>query len=82
MNRRNQKKCEIICRCNEVSKEVIEQAIRDGSHTLNEIFDATTAGVGPCGGTCRKKLAVMLNQYLEKGTFPDTFIGKNKKKRR
>lgn len=65
------KKVEIICRCNNVSRETIETAIRDGAKTLNEIFDATTAGVGPCGGSCRRHLAPLLQQYLETGTFPE-----------
>lgn len=67
----SKKKTEIICRCNNVSRETIEQAIRDGAQTLNEIFDSTTAGVGPCGGSCRRKLAPMLESYLKTGIFPD-----------
>lgn len=65
------KKSEIICRCNNVSRETIEQAIKDGARTMNEIFDATTAGVGPCGGSCRRKLAPMLEHYLTTGQFPE-----------
>jgi hypothetical protein len=38
---------------------------------LNEIFDATTAGVGPCGGSCRRILQPMLDHYLQTGTFPE-----------
>lgn len=67
----SKKKTEIICRCNNVSRETIEQAIRDGAHTLNDIFDATSAGVGPCGGSCRRKLAPMLESYLKTGRFPE-----------
>ena len=66
-----QKKSEIICRCNNISREVIEQAIRDGAKTLNEIFDSTTAGVGACGGSCRRKLGPLLEHYLQTGTFPE-----------
>lgn len=65
------KRTEIICRCNNVSRETIEQAIRDGARTMNEIFDMTQAGVGACGGTCRRKLGPLLNHYLETGTFPE-----------
>ncbi|HWU42571.1 MAG TPA: (2Fe-2S)-binding protein, partial [Bdellovibrio sp.] len=68
------KKTEIICRCNNVSRETIEQAIRDGAHTLNEIFDLTTAGVGPCGGSCRRKLGPLLEYYLKHGSFPDKLV--------
>lgn len=61
----------IVCKCNSVTRAVIEEAIRNGAHTMNEIFDATTAGVGPCGGSCRRKLQPMLDHYLETGTFPE-----------
>jgi bacterioferritin-associated ferredoxin len=64
------KKREIICLCNSVSRDVIEDAIRNGADTLNKIFDATTAGVGPCGGSCRRKLGPMLDHYLATGEFP------------
>lgn len=70
----SKKKTEIICRCNNVSRETIEQAIRDGAQTLNDIFDATSAGVGPCGGSCRRKLAPMLESYLKTGTFPEKIV--------
>lgn len=72
MNRK--KRPEIICRCNEISRETIEAAIRDGAKSLNEIFDRTTAGVGACGGSCRRKLAPLLRQYLAEGTFPEKII--------
>jgi bacterioferritin-associated ferredoxin len=68
------KKSEIICRCNNVSREVIEKAIRDGASTLNELFDATSAGVGPCGGSCRRKLGPLLDHYLKTGTFPEKIV--------
>lgn len=71
---RHKKRPEIICRCNEVSRETIEEAIRNGAKTLNEIFDATTAGVGACGGSCRRKLKPFLDHYLETGTFPEKII--------
>ena len=67
-------RAEIICRCNNVSRETIEKAIRQGCDTLNKIFDETTAGVGPCGGSCRRKLKPMLEHYLQTGTFPEKII--------
>jgi bacterioferritin-associated ferredoxin len=70
LNRPN-KKTEIICFCNNVSRDVIEKAVREGADTLNKIFDTTCAGIGACGGTCRRKLAPMLEQYLKDGTFPE-----------
>lgn len=65
---------EIICRCNNVSRQTIEDAITGGCRTLNEIFDATTAGVGPCGGSCRRKLGPLLQHYLDTGTFPEKIV--------
>ncbi len=65
------KKKEIICRCNNISREEIEKAIREGADTLNKIFDSTTAGVGACGGTCRRKLQPLLEAYLKTGVFPE-----------
>jgi bacterioferritin-associated ferredoxin len=66
------KKREIVCLCNDVSKDEIEAAIRSGAHTLNQIFDKTTAGVGPCGGSCRRKLQPLLDHYLSCGEFLET----------
>lgn len=79
------KKKEIICFCNNVSRDVIEKCIRDGADTMNKIFDCTTAGVGACGGSCRRKLLPMLESYLATGKFPDKIVpdntGKSKKRK-
>jgi bacterioferritin-associated ferredoxin len=65
------KSSEIICKCNNITRETIESAILKGANTLNKIFDRTTAGVGPCGGSCRRKLAPLLEHYLTTGEFPE-----------
>jgi len=50
-----------ICRCEEVSKEEIEEAIKDGATTLSGIKKRTHAGMGLCQGrTCRKLISSML----------------------
>lgn len=67
---RQKKKTDIICRCNNISRETIEAAIRGGCRTMNDIFDETTAGVGPCGGSCRRRIVPILQTYLETGEFP------------
>ncbi len=67
---RQKKKTDIICRCNNISRETIEAAIRGGCSTMNDIFDETTAGVGPCGGSCRRRIVPILQTYLETGKFP------------
>lgn len=68
------KRAEIICRCNNVSRQVIETAILEGCDTMNKIFDQTSAGVGPCGGSCRRKLGPLLDHYLKTGNFPEKII--------
>lgn len=75
-------KKDIVCLCNNVDRTTIEDAIRNGADTLNKIFDRTTAGVGPCGGSCRRKLGPMLDSYLTCGAFPVAQPkNQNKKKR-
>jgi NAD(P)H-nitrite reductase large subunit len=64
-------KQEIICRCNNISRATLEEAIKNGCQTMNEIFDETTAGVGPCGGSCRRKIKPLLDGYLATGIFPE-----------
>jgi bacterioferritin-associated ferredoxin len=73
---------EIICFCNNISRETIEKAIREGADTLNKIFDSTSAGVGACGGSCRRKLAPMLEHYLKTGTFPEKIVADQSDKKR
>lgn len=73
-------KSPIICRCNEVDEKTIQEAIANGCKTLNEIFDATTAGVGPCGGSCRKVIGPLLEYYLKHHQFPEKAKTPEKKK--
>jgi NAD(P)H-nitrite reductase large subunit len=70
---------DIICRCNEIPRSAIENAIRNGATTLDEIYDLTLAGVGPCGASCRPDLRIILEQYLRDGTFPQGTIPSVKK---
>lgn len=74
MNMKKQKRPEIICRCNNISRKTIEDAILSGCNTLNKIYDETTAGVGPCGGSCRRKIGPLLEHYLRTGAFPEKII--------
>jgi bacterioferritin-associated ferredoxin len=67
----NDKKARLICYCNAISQEEIEQAILRGCNSLGKIFDATTAGCGACGGSCQPTLRKMLETYLETGKFPE-----------
>lgn len=70
MSSQRKPKSEIVCRCNNISRKTIEDAILNGCKTMNEIFDETTAGVGPCGGSCRRKIVPLLEEYLLTGQFP------------
>ncbi len=65
------KKVDPICFCNNVPVEEVKKAITEGAKTLNEIYDKTSAGIGPCGGSCRRKIAPLLERYLSKGKFDD-----------
>lgn len=45
---------EIICRCEEITKDEIERVIEEGAETANEVKRFTRAGMGLCQGrTCR-----------------------------
>ena len=59
------KRSPLVCFCNGVSREAIEDAIRRGCTTLGKIFDSTTAGCGPCGGSCQPELRKMLAEHLK-----------------
>lgn len=64
-----------ICRCEEVTQEEIEEAIRNGAKTLSGIKKRTHAGMGLCQGrTCRKMISNMLRgekdpEYILPPTF-------------
>lgn len=50
-----------ICRCEEVTREEIEEAIKNGATTLAGIKKRAHAGMGLCQGrTCRKLINAML----------------------
>lgn len=57
---------EIVCRCEEVTREEIMQAIRQGARSLDDVKKRTRAGMGFCQGrTCRRLVAAMLSAYWE-----------------
>lgn len=64
-----------ICRCEEVTREEVEQAIRDGATTIAGVKKRTHAGMGLCQGrTCRKLVAGMLAGSRDPaGIMPPTF---------
>jgi len=55
----------IICRCEEITKGQIKDAIRNGMHTLNGIKRVTRAGMGLCQGqTCQRLVSQILASEL------------------
>ena len=53
----------IICRCEDITREMILACIADGYETLDEIKRVTRAGMGPCQGrTCRHLIATDLSR--------------------
>lgn len=64
-----------ICRCEEVTREEVAQAIQDGATTITGVKKRTHAGMGLCQGrTCRKLIAGMLAGSQDPaGILPPTF---------
>jgi NAD(P)H-nitrite reductase large subunit len=62
---KNEARDPIICFCNEVPRSTIERAIDCGACTLAQVYDATWAGCGPCGGTCQPNVVRVLRERLE-----------------
>ena len=57
-------KLEIVCRCEEVTKDEIIAAIQAGDSTIDAIKRRTRAGMGFCQGrTCRRLIAQILSAY-------------------
>lgn len=55
----------VICRCEEVTKGEIKEAIRNGMRTLNGIKRITRAGMGLCQGqTCQRLVSQILAEEL------------------
>jgi len=55
----------VICRCEEITRGEIKEAIRNGIQTLNGIKRITRAGMGLCQGqTCQQLVARILTEEL------------------
>ena len=54
----------MMCRCEDITREMILDCIAEGYETLDEIKRVTRAGMGPCQGrTCRLLIAQELSQH-------------------
>ena len=55
----------VICRCEEITRGEIKEAIRNGMRTLNGVKRVTRAGMGLCQGqTCQQLVARILTEEL------------------
>jgi len=55
----------VICRCEEITRGEIKDAIRNGMQTLNGVKRVTRAGMGLCQGqTCQQLVARILTEEL------------------
>jgi thioredoxin reductase/bacterioferritin-associated ferredoxin len=50
----------IVCRCERVSRIVLDEAIVQGAVTVNDLKSATRCGMGPCGGRMCEYAAAQL----------------------
>ncbi|GGE50368.1 FAD/NAD(P)-binding oxidoreductase [Agaricicola taiwanensis] len=51
----------IVCRCEGLTRRVLDEAIDAGSRTLNGLKSATRCGMGPCGGrVCEDSAAALI----------------------
>lgn len=58
---------DFICRCEEVTKKEIEDAVDNGATTMDEVKRCTRAGMGLCQGrTCRKSVERIVAQKTGK----------------
>lgn len=54
---------EVICLCKNISKETIEQAIKNGATTVEAVKEATGATTGFChGGRCKAKIEALIEE--------------------
>lgn len=67
---------EIICRCKNVSKGEILEAIKRGAFTVDGIKRRTGAGMGRCqGGYCMEKILKLLSENLDTDIYQITKDG-------
>lgn len=58
-------KREIVCRCEEVTREEILSALQEGDASLEAVKKRTRAGMGYCQGkSCKRLIAKMLSEHL------------------
>jgi bacterioferritin-associated ferredoxin len=59
-------KMTIICRCEELTVEDVENAVAQGAETFDDVKRLTRAGMGLCQGkTCRTVISELIAQFRE-----------------
>lgn len=61
----------IICRCEEITRGEIEEAVRRGDRTINEIKKRTSACMGICGGKTCSRLITNIIKELAGADYED-----------
>ncbi len=62
----------IICRCEEITKGEIRQAVHDGMYTLTEVKRYLRTGMGLCQGqTCGRMVKSIVEKELSKRISPE-----------
>ncbi|MBN1756348.1 (2Fe-2S)-binding protein [bacterium] len=70
-----EKKDIVICRCEDITLDMIRECIRNGADNLEEIKRTLRCGMGPCQGTTcmpliRKELARYLGVSIDEIEMP------------
>ena len=56
----------ILCRCEDITKKDIKNAVNNGAKNLNQIKSWTRFGMGPCQGrTCQYSVAKVASEQLK-----------------
>jgi len=56
----------IICRCEDITKVEIENAVKHGAKDLNQLKTWTRCGMGPCQGrTCNYAASIVMSESLQ-----------------
>jgi bacterioferritin-associated ferredoxin len=67
----------VICRCEEITKKEILEALENGHTDMNEIKRVTRAGMGLCqGNTCKRLVSRIIADFTGQGigeVLPSSF---------
>jgi NAD(P)H-nitrite reductase large subunit len=67
----------LVCRCEDVTRAEIEQAIDDGAREVNQVKAWTRCGMGPCQGrTCGDVVAEIVAQRVGGREVAGYFTGR------